>query len=79
MKLWLYESWIQDLEDKHEFAKSYAILHGSFTNPKMAGEMIKKDNPEHMSTDEDFEESWNWVVKDRKKETKKRRRRRRKI
>ena len=82
MKLWLYESWVQDLEDKHEFAKGYSIFQGSFTNPSMARDMIKKDNPEHMSTDEDFEESMRMVLEDRNKtkpkETKRRRRRRRK-
>ncbi len=81
MKLWLYESWVQDLEDKHEFAKGYSILQGSFTNPQMARDMVRKQNPEHMSSDKDFEESMRMVLEDREKSKsingKKRRRRRR--
>ena len=67
MKLWLYESWIEDLEEKNEFAKNYTILQGSFTNPEMAREMIKKENPEHVSSDEDFSESIRWMEESQKK------------
>ena len=74
MEMWLFESWLQDLQDKNEFAKSYAILSGSFANPEMARNMIQKENPTYMSSDEDFEESTRWVLEDREKQKNYRRR-----
>jgi hypothetical protein len=77
-RLWMYESWCQDLEDKNEFAKSFSIFLGSFSNPEAAQKMLKKDNPDYSSTDDD--ESIKRVLDDRKKqqeqEAPKRRRRR---
>ncbi len=51
----MYESWCRDIEEKNEFAKNYAILQGSFTNPQMAQKMIKNDNPDFEVSDEDFD------------------------
>lgn len=78
-KLWMYYSWCQDLEDKNEFARSFSIFLGSFSNPEAAQQMLKKDTPDYGSTDEDFEESTRMVLEARKQEerTKPRRRRRR--
>lgn len=50
-------NWIQDLEDKHEFATDYSIFTGSFSNPEMARKMINSRNPTHELSDEEFEES----------------------
>ena len=81
-RLWMYESWCQDLADKNEFAKSFSIFLGSFSNPEAAQHMLKQDNPDYGSTDEDFEESTRMVLADRERqkeeETKPKRRRRHK-
>ena len=77
-RLWMYESWCQDLEDKNEFAKSFSIFLGSFSNPEAAQQMLKRENPDYVSTDDG--ESIKRVLDDRKKqqerEAPKRRRRR---
>lgn len=86
-RLWMYESWCQDLEDKNEFAKSFSIFLGSFSNPEAAQQMLKQENPDHGSTDADFEESTRMVLEAREKHNQeeaqktkpKRRRRRRKV
>jgi len=79
MKLLYYESFRQDLEDKHAFARNYAIFGGSFSNMEMAQRIISEENPDYESTEEDFEESTRMVMAGRPKvnEKKKRRRRRR--
>ena len=83
-RLWMYESWRQDLEDKNEFAKSFSIFLGSFSNPEAAQQMLKKDSPDHGSTEADFEESTRMVLADRERQQeeiqpKRRRRRRRQV
>lgn len=72
-KLWLYESWQQDLIDQNEFAKNYSIFVGSFSNPKMAQQILSSERPENnsVSSDEDFEESTNMVIRDRERYLKK--------
>jgi hypothetical protein len=84
--LWLYESWRQDIEDKNEFARSFSIFLGSFSNPEAAQQMLKQDSPDYGSTDEDFEESTRIMLADREREQEetkpkrnKRRRRRRQV
>lgn len=42
--------------------KSIAILTGSFSNPEAANKMIKDQNPDFASSDEDFEKSIQMVV-----------------
>lgn len=81
-KLWLYESWINELEERNKFDKSLAILTGGFYNPEMARKMMKEENPDYSLSDEEFEESWR-IVQEKKisdevenKEGSKRRRRR---
>lgn len=54
-KLWFYEGWIHELELEFEKERAHAILIGSFTNPEQARSMIKKDKPDIVSSDEDFE------------------------
>lgn len=82
LRLYMYESWYADLEDKNEFAKSYAILQGSFANPEMARKMVKLDNPDFESSDEDFDKvSKSIIEKNRQelKEASKLKRRKRKL
>lgn len=74
----MYESWIQDLKDEHEFSRNYSILTGSFSNPEMAKSMLKKDEATFSSSDEDFEKSIKMIEDDiQQKEGSLRRRRRR--
>jgi len=77
MKILYYESFIQDLEEKHSFARNYAIFNGSFTNMEMAQRIISEDNPDYESTEEDFDESTKMVLEGRERALKKKKRRRR--
>lgn len=70
VRLYMYESWYVDLEDKNEFAKSYAILQGSFANPEMARKMVKLDNPDFESSDEDFDKVSKSIVEKNRQELK---------
>ena len=82
MKVLYYESFRQDLEEAHDFARSYAIFTGSFANMEMAQRIISEDNPDYQSTEEDFDASTKMVLEGREqalKKKKKRRRRRRVI
>lgn len=84
-KLWLYESWAHELELELEKEKSLAILIGSFSNPEMAQKMISRENPEYVSSDDEFEQSWQAVKQHIQKEEEnknpspKRKRRRKKV
>lgn len=73
----MYESWCKDLEEKHSFARSYTVLGGSFVNQEMAHKLIKQENPDFESSEEDFERVSQAMVEANKKQlqTKKRRRR----
>jgi formate-dependent nitrite reductase cytochrome c552 subunit len=62
IRVWLYESWIADLQDKHQFTKDYTILGGSFHNPEAARQMIQSENPSIVSTDEEYEASTQMVL-----------------
>lgn len=65
----MYESWYADLEDKNEFARNYSILQGSFANPEMARKMVKLENPDFESSDEDYEKlSKSMIEKNRKEQ-----------
>ena len=74
-RLWYYESWLADIEEKHEFARNYAIFTGSFANMELAQHIVAEDSPDHASTDEDFEESAKVVLAARDKGRRRRRRR----
>lgn len=63
----MFEHWLRDQEQEYESLRGQSILIGSFTNPEMAQKMIKVDNPDFASTDEDFEKSAQMVLEDRNK------------
>ena len=63
----MYHSWIQDKDDQAELARSHGILIGSFTNYEAAKKMLKIDNPDFSSTDEEFEQSTRIILEARKK------------
>ncbi len=50
------------MAEKHKFAKDYSILTGSFSNLDMAQNMISAQNPDHQSSEEDFERSHQIVL-----------------
>ena len=61
-KLWLYESWCEDLAEKNEFAKSYGTFIGAFSNLEMA-RAISGDNVTTIeSSDEDMDGSMDMVL-----------------
>ena len=75
LKLWMFESWVQDLEEKNEFERSFTILGGSFHNPEMAKKMIKQDQePDFQSTQtgEEFDRWSSDVLSDEPKKKKRR-------
>ena len=78
-KLWVYESWVADQEEKHKFARDYSILVGSFTNSEAAQEMMKADNPDVSLSDEEFEESTQKVLEEREEKPNRRQRRRMRV
>lgn len=55
-KLWMYNNWLADQNDKAELAKNTAYLLASFWNPE-AVKQILGDGNTHESTEEEFEES----------------------
>lgn len=64
----MYESWIQDLREKNEFTRNYAILTGSFSNMELAKKMIAMDKPTFESSDEDFEATTRMIEEDVERE-----------
>lgn len=75
----MFEHWLRDQEEIQELERMNAILVGSFTNPEAAKTMIKADNPDYTSSDEEFEQSMDLVKKDKEKylqDIKKKKRRR---
>lgn len=81
-KLWLYEGWVNKMDEDAKLKKSMAILTGGFHNPEMARKMLSLETPDHVTTEEEFEQSWQEVEKAREQEESKalnKRRRRRKL
>lgn len=77
-KRWIYESWIADQEEQHKFTRDYVVMSGFFTNPEMAKQLQKIDNPDYSSSDDDFDKSIQMIEEDKrsnKAKVKKRRRR----
>lgn len=50
-KLWLYESWLFEFEQKIKMERDLAILTGSFSNYDMAKQMIKESDPDYQDPD----------------------------
>ena len=67
-KIWLYESWGNEQELQVEMARAQSILTGSFSNPDMARNMIRRENPQFKSSDQDLEQSWKIVEESVKEE-----------
>jgi hypothetical protein len=58
---YMYEHWCRDQEEKQELIRMGAILSGSFVNPQAARDMVKAENPEYQSSEEDFAKSLEMV------------------
>lgn len=54
-KMWMFENWLADENDKAELAKNHAYLLASFSHPEAVKSLLGKDS--HVSTDEEFEET----------------------
>jgi len=52
-KVWLYESWLYELELEAQKSRNQAILTGSFSNLEMAQRMVQDENPKAKATDFD--------------------------
>lgn len=80
LRIMMFEHWCKDKEETFEMARSQSILIGSFTNPSAAKDMLKSENPDFASSDEDFEHSLQLIDESKKQENqKKRKRQRRKV
>ena len=66
--IWLYQSWIQDQEEKHRMYKDYSLFLGSFFNYEMAKNISDKDNPDYSTTDEEFDKSTELMIRQREAE-----------
>lgn len=77
LKVWLYESWLHDQELEVDRLRKQAILIGSFFNPEMAQTMLKNENPDFASTDEDLDKA-NKAVREQILEAEKKGRKKRK-
>ena len=65
--LWMYMSWIEDQNEKHKFARDYAIFTGSFSNPEAGQKMRKAEEPDYELSDEEWNKSFERVIADRGK------------
>ena len=88
LKIYMYQHWLRDHEEKNEFAKSYSTFIGSFYNPEMARQIMDSDKADNVTqtSEEEFDESTRWVLADREKhlnstisDGRRKRRKRRKI
>ncbi len=78
LKLWMFENWLEDQNDEVELVKNHAYLIGSFINPEAVRQLTGEGMVQHMSSDEEYEQSIKMVMDDGKKDEgsiKKRRRR----
>jgi hypothetical protein len=64
MRMWHYESWFHEQEIQMEKLKALGILIGSFYNPEAANKMIKQEQPDFASSDEDWDETSRMIRKD---------------
>jgi hypothetical protein len=60
LKVWMFNNWIADQNDKAELAKNHAYLLASFSHPEAVKEIMGAGNV-HESSDEEYEESLRMV------------------
>lgn len=54
---WMYNSYVEDIREKMEYAREHGLLIGSFIDYDAVKKIIAVDNPDHMMTDEEFEQT----------------------
>lgn len=67
-KHFFYNHWIQNQNEKNEFAKNHAYLVGSIINPEMGKILYGESDPntkKFESDDDAFEESWEMLKQER--------------
>lgn len=77
--LWMYQSWLQDLEDKQEFAENLGTFVGSFSNSEMAKKIIKSKTPDYQMDEKSFDKISRDIHESSKKELEQKQRRRRRV
>lgn len=68
---WMYESWLQDKEERVDELRHHGILIGSFHNSEAARQMMAAEKPTHSTTDEEFEKSTAMVMQARNEQLQK--------
>lgn len=76
LKMWMFENWLSDTNDKIEIAKNHAYLLGSFSNPEAVKKVMGEDGVNHTLSDEEFDASTKLVLEDRNKESIKKKKKR---
>jgi hypothetical protein len=66
--VWMYQSWLQDQEEMHKTYKDYALFLGAFFNSEMAQNIWKQESPDFSSSDDDFNQATQNMVKQRVQE-----------
>jgi len=66
VKLWLYESWSYEYEQKINQDRALGILIGSFTNPEAAKKLSGKLNPQFSVEEEEVDKIMEEIAKDDK-------------
>lgn len=81
MRAWMFNSWLEDIKEEAEKDKQLGLLIGSFTNYEAVKSIISAENPDHMMSDEEFDNVSQQILtkKDNEVEPIKKRRRRRKL
>jgi len=77
VRMWMFSNWIEDYNEQVEVNKNLSYLIGSFINPEMVKKILETNTVS--TTDEDFEKSFEMVLKHNNNiETEKPKRRRKK-
>jgi hypothetical protein len=61
LKTWYYFNWLADQNDKYEIVKNLGYLIGSFIDPERVNAILGNSGTQHISTEEEFEESFEIV------------------
>jgi len=78
-KIWLFQCWFNEIQEKRKYEKDLLVFLGSFSNPEMAKSIYQKENPDFKSNEEDFEKSSEMVIQSREKENEEIKRKKKKI
>lgn len=54
-RVWLYENWMKDIEEKEKFAYNYSVFLGAFSNPAMAEKLRETEKTTYRTDDEQFD------------------------